>query len=194
MAFLHFRLLIGRGRVGAGLYHAGVKPQPHGAAHIHNAALVGHQVNDRVRRARVELGGIGAFVAQHMAGELHHHQLHPQTKAKIGHFVLAGIAGRENFALDAAVAKAAGHEDAVGLPHGFPAPLFFQVSRVHPGDFHIQPQRQPGMVEGFPHAEVGIMEFHIFAHEGNVHGGLVGAAGFGHQVLPGFPVGLLAGF
>ena len=109
-------LLLGIGGRGvcARLEHAGIGAQPHGAAHVGNAALVGHQVDDGVGRVRIELGAVGPVGGEHMAGEFDTHDLHAQAEAKIRDVVLAGIAGGDNLALDAAIAEAARHYNAVG--------------------------------------------------------------------------------
>ena len=64
-------------------------------------------------RLRVELGGVGAVHAGHVAGELGHRDLHAEADAQVGHVVLARVARGLDLALDAAHAEAAGHEDAV---------------------------------------------------------------------------------
>ena len=68
---------------------------------------------------RGELAGIGVLVAQHIAGKFNDHDLHTKADAKAGHMVLAGILGGLDHALDAAVAKAAGHDDAVHVCKSF---------------------------------------------------------------------------
>ena len=59
MALGDLRLAVGRGRLRAGLKPARPEPEPHRAAHV-DALLVGHQVDDRVRRVGVDLGRVGA--------------------------------------------------------------------------------------------------------------------------------------
>ena len=75
-------------------------------------ALLGHEVDDRVRGEHVELGGVGAAGAEDIAGELDHHALQAEAQAQVRDLVLAGVVGGLDLALDAALAEAAGDEDA----------------------------------------------------------------------------------
>ncbi len=52
-------------------------------------------------------------MSRHVAGELRYRHLQAQAEPEIRDLVLAGIAGRQDLALDAADAEAAGDEDAV---------------------------------------------------------------------------------
>ena len=61
---------------------------------------------------RGEFAGICILVAQNAPGKLHHHDLHAKADAKVGNMVLAGILCSLDHALNAAVAKAAGYDDA----------------------------------------------------------------------------------
>ena len=49
----------------------------------------------------------------HMAGKFDHCHLHAQADAEIGNVVLPGILRRQDHALNAAAAEAAGNQDAV---------------------------------------------------------------------------------
>ena len=83
------------------------------AALVDDVALLVHEVDDRVRRVRVELARVGAGEAAHVAGELDHRALQPEAQAEERDLVLAGEAGGGDLALDAAEAEAAGDHDAV---------------------------------------------------------------------------------
>jgi hypothetical protein len=97
----------------AGFYLAGVTAKPHGAAFGNIVVLVGHKINDAMRGVIVKLAGIGALQAQNIPGEFNDRYLHPETNAKIWDIVFPREAGRRNFALNAAVPKAAGNKNAV---------------------------------------------------------------------------------
>ena len=89
------------------------------------AALLGHQVDDRVGRARVELRRVRAAQSGHVARELDHRHLHPQADAEERHALFARVADGVHLALDAAAAEAGRHQDAVHLrqQRGRAAPL-----------------------------------------------------------------------
>jgi hypothetical protein len=66
-----------------------------------------------VRRGGVELAGVGVLQAADVARELDAGGLHAEADAEVGNLVLAGVADGVQHALDAALAEAAGDEDAV---------------------------------------------------------------------------------
>ena len=76
--------------------------------------LFQHVVDNRVAGVRVKLGGVGLIAVKDVAGELNHHDLHPQAQAEIRDFIFPGIAGGFYHALDAPDAEAAGNDNALG--------------------------------------------------------------------------------
>jgi len=127
-----------------------------------------------------------------VAGKFNHHQLHAQAQTQVGRFVFAGVADGLDLAFDAAAAKPAGHEHAVCGAHHFPAAILFQVGGMDPIDLQLHAVGQGGVLEGFAHAEIGVVQLHILAHERHPYLRL-GALNFLHQALPGAPIGLAAG-
>ena len=97
----------------AGLQLAIVDTQAHGAAHVGDVALVGHQVDDWIFGAHVKLGAVGLIRLQNVAGKVDAHHLHAQAQPKVWHRVLTCIVGGADLAFDPAIAKAAGHDNAV---------------------------------------------------------------------------------
>ena len=61
---------VGRLALGAGDDLARGSAEAHRAAHVVDVLLLGHEVDDRVRGARVELGGVGAVQPRDVAREL----------------------------------------------------------------------------------------------------------------------------
>src|SRR5215207_2420249 len=94
---------LARLRVGVQLHRVG--PEPHRAA----------QVDDRVLGVRVELAGVRAIHADHVAGEVGDRHLHAEADAQVRDALLARDARGGDLALDAALAEAAWDQDAVGL-------------------------------------------------------------------------------
>src|ERR1700682_5129801 len=97
----------------AALEHAGIAPEAHGAALFRDVALLREQVDHRVWREGVELGRIRVVGSEGSARELDDHALHAHAEPERGHLALAAEADRLHLALDAAVAEAARHHDAV---------------------------------------------------------------------------------
>ena len=97
---------------------AGITAQPQRAALVDLVVLIGHEMNDLMRAVLVELVGICLGEARDVARVLDHRDLHAQADAEVGHMVFAGILCRQDHALDAAVAEAAGDDHAVYRPAG----------------------------------------------------------------------------
>src|SRR3989440_509421 len=91
----------------------GIEAQAHGAALVGERPLLGEEIDHEVRGAGSELRRVGALQAAHGPCELDHRTLHAETDAEVGHALLARVAHRLDLALDAAVAEAPGHQDAV---------------------------------------------------------------------------------
>src|SRR5687767_9823452 len=72
----------------------------------------GHQADHRLR-AGTELRRAGVLHADQIAGRLDHRHLHPETDAEVRDLALAREAGGVDLAFRAALAEAAGHQDAV---------------------------------------------------------------------------------
>ena len=177
-------LAVALGHLGAGRHRAGVLAQTHGAALGDVALLVRHQGDDVVGTVRGELAGIGVLVAQHIAGKFNDHDLHTKADAKAGHMVLAGVLGGLDHALDAAVAKAAGHDDAVHVRKSFLAgSLIGQILAFHPADLHLTVVLKPGVVQAFHHREVCIVQLDVLAHQCN-GAGLAAGGNAGDYLLP----------
>src|SRR5215207_8802122 len=104
---------LARLRVGVQLHRVG--PEPHRAAHVGDLLLLGQQVDDRVLGVRVELAGVRAIHADHVAGEVGDRHLHAEADAQVRDALLARDARGGDLALDAALAEAAWDQDAVGL-------------------------------------------------------------------------------
>jgi len=81
-------------------------------------------------RGRIELRGVGAAEPADVAGVFDDRALHAQDRCRVGYAALASIPDGFDLALDAAVAEAAGHEDAldVGELGGRPVPSMCSAS------------------------------------------------------------------
>ena len=193
VALIHFVHAVGFASDGTFLQHAGIQSQTHGPAHVCDIHLLGHQVDDRVVGGAVKFGRVAVLAFQHPAPKLHHHQLHAQTQAQVGHFLVAGVADCLNLSFDTAAAKAAGHDHPRGLADIVPAFAFFQFRRVQPADIQLHTHFQGGVAQGFTHAHISIVQFNILAYQRDGQLGLF-LLGALHQPLPGRPVRHLARF
>ena len=151
----------------ARLEPAGVAAKAHGAPLSCDPHLVVHQVDDGVGGGGIQLPGVGAGQAAHMPGKLHHRQLHPQADAQEGHLVFPGVADGGDLALHPPVAKAAGHQHALhALQHLGGVAVGDQLG-VHPADVHLHIVLNAAVGEGLHHGQVGVVQGHILAHQGD---------------------------
>ncbi len=111
------------GRSRAGPQAAGVRSEPHGTPHVLDVALRIHERDHRILALRLELAGVGLRQLAHVAGELDHRHLEPQTDAEERQVVLARPAHRLHHPLDAALSEAARHEQCVVVAQQPPGSL-----------------------------------------------------------------------
>ena len=65
----------------------------------HVEVLISHQVDHRIERVGVKLGGACAAQVQHVAGVFDNRHLHPQANAKERNLVLTGVLDGNHLAL-----------------------------------------------------------------------------------------------
>ena len=103
-----------------------------------------------------------------MAGELHHRHLHPQADAEIGNLILAGPTDGGDHPLDSPVPKTAGHDDPSAPSQQFRGIAVVDVLGVHPTDIHLHPVFDPTVGQRLHHGDIGVVEGHIFPHQGDL--------------------------
>ena len=87
--------------------------------------------------ARPELGGAGLGDADQVARRLDHRHLHAEADAEVGHAARAREAGRQDLALRAALAEAAGHQDAVHVLQVGRGVLALEHLALDPLELHL---------------------------------------------------------
>ena len=162
-------------RIGDQLRIIGAKP--HRAAEIaarragFELALVhplGHHADDRLI-AGAELGGRCAFDAGEIARGLDAGHLHAEADAEIRHLAFTGEAGRLDLAFRAAIAEAAGHENAVDVLKIGRGILALEDLRIDPVEIDFHPVGDAAMHERFHQRFIGVLEAGIFADDGDGH-------------------------
>src|SRR5882762_5828768 len=161
----------------------GIEAQAHGAALVGERPLLGQEIDHEVRRAGGELGRVGALQAAHGPCELDHGTLHAETDAEVRHALLARVAHRLDLALDAAVAEAPWHQDAVDLGEVGGGAVALDVLGVHPYDVDLRLVSNAPVHQRLDEALVGVSEVDVFADHGEARRGArrLHAA---HDVLP----------
>jgi len=98
VTLVHDGLAVGGGGDRSRHEVTGLGAQAHRAAEVRHVLLLGQQVDDRVDGGRVELGGVRALKAAHVARELDDGALQPQADPEERHALLAGVADRVDLA------------------------------------------------------------------------------------------------
>lgn len=149
---------------------ARIDAKAHGAAFFGDVFLVWHEVDDRVLGVRDEFGGVCAGHAAYISGKFNDGALHTEAEAEERDLIDARILDGVDLALDAAVAEAAGNDDAVDTLEDFAKIrfLFFEDFGIDPVDLDLVAEGVAGMGQRFDDGEVGVMEFDIFPDESDV--------------------------
>src|SRR5581483_10525726 len=149
-------------------------------AEAHRAALVGalvaafdiarrgrpfgDQRDDRMRAMTVVLGRTRTVEAGDVAREIDDGRVHAVADAEIGNFILARERGRGDLALEAALAEAARHEDAVGLLEHVGAARF-DVLGFEPAQVHARGLLEAAVAQRFAERLVGVLVFDVLADD-----------------------------
>src|SRR5690606_38317373 len=164
-------------RQGARLEPLLLQAQAHGAAQVGllvalldlagAGAPLGDQADDRVRALLVVLGAVGAFQAGAMAGEVDHRRLHAVADAEIRDAMLAGVPGRPDLALEAAVAEAARHQDAVDVAQQLLGRGALHVLRLQPLQVDPGALAQAALLARLADRLVRVLVVHVLADHGD---------------------------
>ena len=169
VALGYLGLRVALGQLCSGRHDAGPGAQTERAALVYAVALPRHEVYDLVSAGAVKLAGVGVRPVQDVARELYDGYLHTQAEAEVRHAVLARVLRGEYLALDAARAEAAGHEDAVHVAEDVVHRLLRDGLGVHPRYLHLATQLIARVVERLGDGEVGVVQLHVLAHQGDAY-------------------------
>ena len=159
----------------------GIDAEPHGAALLLDVALLGEQVDDRVRREGVELGRVGVSGVEHLAGDVDDGALHAEAEPEIRDQVLAGVPRGEHLALDAAMAEAARHDDAVDTFER--RHVLVEVLAVDPDEVEVGAAVDRRVAQGLDDADVRVRHLDVLADDRDAHARL-GRRDARAEVLP----------
>src|SRR5262249_34283672 len=175
MALVDLALTISAVREAAFRQLASPVTEPHRAAQILDAFQLAQLEDHAMRRAGVELGGIGFIEPADIARVFDHQRLHAEADAEVRHLALPRVADRIEHAIDAALAEPARHQDAVER-FELALPLIAgHTLGFNPVDVHLQLMRQTAVQQRFFQALVGIFVLDIFADDGDMN--------FAHRVI-----------
>ena len=168
---------------------AGIGAEAHRMALHGERFLLLHQVDDRIGRQWIDFGGGGFGIAQDVAGKFHHRHLHAEADAEERDPMFAGIAHGADLALQASLAEARRHEDAVHPAQQFRGVVVVDVLGVDGVDMDLAVVGGAGMDEALLDALVGVLELDVLADEGNIHL-VLGMAQAGKKLFQAGQVGL----
>src|ERR1019366_9331509 len=133
------------------------RAQTHGAAELVDTFQFAEFEDDAMRCGGIEFGGIGAIESSPVPGELDHQGLHTEADAEVGNLMFASETNGANHAFDAALAKAAGNQDAV-VAFQLPLPIVsLPPLGFNPVDLKLQAVSQRAMDQRFFQALIGIL-------------------------------------
>ena len=100
--------------------------------------------------------------------------------------MLAGELGREDLALQGALAKAAGNQDARSIAQDLGDVLLVEALAVDQLHVHVAIVEHTRMVQGLDNRQVGIGQLRVLAHDGNLHlvGMMVGVVLLAQELVP----------
>ncbi len=190
VALADFCFAVGVGGEGVGLHDAVPGSEAHGATHLFNSGELAEFVDDAVRGGGVELAGVGVLEAAYIAGVLDAGGLHAETDAEVGDCLFAGVADGVEHTFDAALAEAAGYEDAVEALKLSGVVGDFEAFGFEPGDAELEVVGERAVDESFLEGFVGVFVLDVLADDGD--GDFVfGVIGAANDVLPLGEVGSL---
>ena len=171
VALRNQRLLIVQFRcLAASQQLAGIFAKAHGSAQLNHILLLGHQIDDRVAGLGIEFSGIRVLQAKDMAAVFHNRHLHAKTNAQKRYLALTRIPNRGDLALDPALAKAAGYQNALHSLENLRHIFGRDQLGIDPADIHLDVIADAAVGQRFGYAQVGVVQIHIFAHHGNRDG------------------------
>ena len=129
----------------------------------------------------VQLGGVGARQPAHVSGKLHHRQLHPQADAQEGDLLFPGVPDGLNFALDAPVPEAAGHQNALDARQQSVCRIRRDLLGIDPADVHRDTVFDAAVGQRLRYRQICVVQPHVLAHQGDGDGsrGMLGPVDHG---------------
>ena len=119
------------------LNNAGIRAETQSAALVDLVVLPGHKV-DYVGYGAVKFARVGVFDARDVSRELNDRNLHSEADAEVGEVVFSCVLGAENHAFDAALAEAAGNDNAVKTVQLFADVLLGDILGIEPFDVDLR--------------------------------------------------------
>src|SRR5438045_7222716 len=153
----------------ARLERAGVRAEAHRAALGRDLFLIGHQRDDRVWRALVELVRIRLVEAADVPRELDRGHLQTETDAEERDLPLARVADGGDLALGPADAESAGDENRVGVLQERVRAELLDLRRVDVVEGYPRVVGDPAVDQRFVQGLVALDQIDVLADHGDAH-------------------------
>src|SRR5471030_1468279 len=198
MALADHVLAVDLMHLGAGSQMCRISPEAHRAAQVAvGRALLdlialypfGHQADDAMIGG-AELARRGGFDTQQIAGRLDHRHLHAEADAEERHLALARELDRVDLALGAALAEAAGYQNAVHVLEMADRVVALEDLGVHPLQPDLHVAAEAAVRQRLGERLVGIEQHRVLADHRDRHLAL-GFAHRAHDATPAVEVRLL---
>ena len=125
--------------------------------------LLGEEIDDGIRRLRIELARVRAVEPTHAAREFDDRDLHAEADPQVRNLSLPRDLHGEDLALDRPAAKPAGHEDSMSLLKSGSSLVAHR--RIDPAQPHGCAADEPRMLERLGDREVGVVDPHVLADQ-----------------------------
>ena len=121
-----------------------------------------------MRGRRVDLRGMGALVATHIAGDVDHSSMQAVADAQVRHLVFPRVTGRGDLAFEPSLAEPAGYENRVDLIECGRA-VTLDVLGVDEVDIDPGARVNSGVGDRLDQGSIGIQQLKILADNGDSH-------------------------
>ena len=170
VALRNFLFAVGTVHLSAGLHLAGISSEAQRASLCDLVALVGQEVDDLVGRVNVEFAGVGVAHARDIAGEGDDRRLHTEADAEIRQIIDAAVVCRDDLALDASVAEAAGDYNAAAIREDLADILLGDGLGIYPLDADPRAVDVACVAQSLGNGEISVVKLHIFADKADGDG------------------------
>lgn len=168
---------------------AAVGSEAHCSAHVVDALLLFHQVDDVVRCVGSHLGGVGVLKPEDVACEFYHHALHAEAYAEGGQVVGAAPFEGDELTFDASLPESGGYDGSVDAFEKGGDIAGGDLFGVDVADADFLSAVGGGLEERLVDGLVGVLEFDVFSYESDGHG-VGGRVHAGEEFVPRAHVGL----
>ena len=132
--------------------------QSHRTAHLRDALLLFHEVDNVVWCVFIHLTTVGILITQHVSGKLNDHHLHAQADTEGGDIMCPGIFGCDNLTFNTPCAEARADHNAVHAAELFGYILLGEMLTVDEVRLHLSVIIGAGMCQTLQNTLIRILE------------------------------------